>query len=46
MIDIIKTDFLKRFIRKTICNKGRKTWQGNGESKSEYGIMYVFTKDF
>lgn len=46
MIYVIKTDFFKRFIRKAICSKGRKTWQGNGESKSEYGIMYVFTKDF
>lgn len=46
MIYVIKTDFLKRFMRKAICSKGRKTWQGNGESKSEYGIMYVFTKDF
>lgn len=37
--------FWKRFIRKTICNKGR-TYQGNGESKSEYGIIYILPQTF
>lgn len=39
IISTIKTPFfLKRFIRKATCNKVRRTWQGNGESKSEDGI--------